>query len=136
MILKDKSQIGNGCHLIIGNNGRMVIGESSFISVNSRITCAQKIVIGKHTAISWNVNIMDTDIHTVIIDKITRNNTDSVYIGDNVWIGANSIILKGVTIGSGAIVAAGSVVTKDIPENSLAAGNPARIIKTNISWDL
>jgi acetyltransferase-like isoleucine patch superfamily enzyme len=57
-----------------------------------------------------------------------------VAIGDNVWIGAKAIILKGVTIGDGAVVAAGSVVTKDVAPGVLVAGNPARTLKSNVQW--
>lgn len=68
-------------------------------------------------------------------NKITKNNpefrrTGSVVIGKNAFVGANCIILPGVKIGSNAIVGAGSVVTKNVPENSIVAGNPARVIKT------
>jgi acetyltransferase-like isoleucine patch superfamily enzyme len=63
-----------------------------------------------------------------------NSNTMPIIIGDNVWIGMNCIILKGVTIGDGAIIAAGSVVNKDIPPRALAAGAPARVIKENVGW--
>ncbi len=56
-------------------------------------------------------------------------------IGNHVWIGENALILKGVKIGDNSIVGAGSVVTKDVPNNSIVAGNPARIIKNNINWE-
>lgn len=57
-----------------------------------------------------------------------------IEIGDHVWVGLRSVILKGVKIGNGAIIAAGSLVNRDVPPNSLAAGVPAKIIKTNIQW--
>ena len=55
-------------------------------------------------------------------------------IGSHVWIGCNVLILKGVTVGDGAVIAAGSVVTKDVPAASLVGGNPARILKENVTW--
>ena len=60
--------------------------------------------------------------------------TQPIIIGNHVWIGMNVTILKGVRIGDGAIVAAGAVVTKDVPENTLVGGVPARVLKTDISW--
>jgi acetyltransferase-like isoleucine patch superfamily enzyme len=61
-------------------------------------------------------------------------NSKEIKIGNHVWIGENSFILKGVTIGDGAIVAATSVVTKDVPPRCIVAGNPAQIIRRNIDW--
>jgi acetyltransferase-like isoleucine patch superfamily enzyme len=58
-----------------------------------------------------------------------------IVIGDHVWIGANATVLKGVTIGNNVIIAAGAVVTKDIPENCIAAGVPAKVIRSNIKWE-
>ncbi|HFU4369538.1 TPA: DapH/DapD/GlmU-related protein [Streptococcus suis] len=136
VVLEDKTQIGNGCHLIVGPGARFSLGKNSFISVNSRITCTKEIIIGDSCAISWDVQILDTDVHSVIIDGKTNEETKSVKIGNNVWVGTGSIILKGVTIGDGAIVAAGSVVTKDVPSGCLVGGNPAKVIKENVEWEL
>ncbi len=74
---------------------------------------------------------MDRDYH-----KFNSNTEEikPVKIGDNVWIGCNSIILKGITIGNGAVVAAGSIVTKDVPPKVLVGGNPAKVIKEDIYW--
>ena len=99
----------------------------------SIIARSKTIKIGNNVLIAPNVLIMDSDFHipwpvkdrnqfSIELDK-------SVEICDNVWIGARSVILKGVTIGCNSIIAAGTVVTKDVPANALAAGNPAKIIK-------
>ena len=58
-----------------------------------------------------------------------------IVIGDHVWIGTNAIVLKGVTIGDGAVIAAGAVVTRDVPAHSLAAGVPARVIRSDVHWE-
>lgn len=125
--------------------GKIFIGDDCYVGDHSRIWSADSIIIGNNVLIAHNVNIFDNDTHPIdkyerrddameIIWNGTRNNYSSLHckpvaIGNDVWIGCNSIILKGVTIGEGSIVAAGSVVTKDVPENVIVAGNPAKIVK-------
>ncbi|MFH6604959.1 acyltransferase [Maribacter algicola] len=101
---------------------------------NTAIICHEKMNIGKHVKIGGNVKIYDTDFHS--LDPLLRSNSETdrgntrpVKIGDFCFIGAHSIILKGVVIGDNSIIGAGSVVTKSIPENEIWAGNPAKFIK-------
>ena len=110
--------------LKIGNN--VAIGDRTEIHVGDCIE------IGDNTLISWDCCIIDRDYH-----KFGGNNEIKrpVKIGNNVWVGCRCLIMKGVTIGDGAVIAAGSVVTKDIPAGSLAGGNPAKIIRENITWE-
>lgn len=108
------------------------IGDNSFLNRRTEVMCRKSVTIGKNCAISWDVVITDTDYHS--IDG--RETTKPVEIGDNVWIGSRSTILKGVKIGNGAVVAANSVVTKDVPAGALVAGNPAKVIKQEVTWKL
>lgn len=92
------------------------------------------IKIGNHCIIGGNVKILDNDFHPAnpeIRRKTPVDNYDSapIEIGENVFIGVNSLILKGVKIGDNAVVGAGSVVANDVPSNVLVAGNPAKLIK-------
>lgn len=125
------------------------IGSDCYIGDESRIWCAKSVTIGNRVLIAHNVNIFDTTTHP--IEKQTRYEHEkivkasgmptnqypgifenAVVIHDDVWIGCNSIILKGVEIGEGAIVGAGSVVTKSVPPNVLVVGNPAKVVKNLI----
>ena len=108
------------------------IGDHTFINRRSEIICKKHVKIGSHCAISWDVAIMDTDIHRIEGTAETK----PTVIGDHVWIGSKAIIFKGVTIGKGAVVAAGSVVSKDVPPYTLVAGVPAKPIKENIKWHI
>jgi acetyltransferase-like isoleucine patch superfamily enzyme len=87
-------------------------------------------VIGDNCLIGPRVEIRDDDAHQVIGSVRAA----PIIIGDNVWVGARATILKGATIGDGAIIAAGAVVTKDVPSRTIVGGNPARVIRENVSY--
>lgn len=119
------ANIKKGAYLKIGNKTRIH---------GSCIHARYKIEIGDNCLIAANCQIFDCNAHHLSFDDPeNRINTigeaEPIIIEDNVWIGANSIILPGVTIGQGSIVAAGSVVTKNIPAMVIVAGNPAQIVK-------
>ena len=143
---KDLFAEGSGPCLIFSpfiiEYGRHVkIGQFSFVNFGATFLDSARITIGDWTAVGPNVQFI-TDTHPVCPEdrfipepegnllpfKIV-NLAHEINVGDKVWIGAGAIILPGVTIGDGAMVAAGSVVTKDVPERMVVAGNPARVIK-------
>ena len=101
---------------------------------NCAIFCSQEIVIKDFVLIGGNCKIYDTDFHSIYLDdriqvpEIGVKNA-KVLIKEGAFIGASSIILKGVEIGKKAVVAAGSVVSKNIPDNEVWGGNPAKFIK-------
>lgn len=129
--VQNSFSIFSGHHIILMKNARLNLG-SGYINRNLKIRCFKEISIGNNVAISENVTIWDTDAHSIIGKEAEM--TQPVKIGNNVWIGTNVTILKGVTIADGVIIAAGAVVTKDIPENCLAAGIPAKVIKEHVKW--
>ena len=107
------------------------VGENFFANYNLTILDVGKVKIGANAQIAPNVSIY-TAGHPVHPES---RNTGYEYgipitIGDNVWIGGSVTILPGVTIGSNVVIGAGSVVTKDLPDNVIAAGNPCRVIRT------
>ena len=105
---------------------------SGYINHNLNLSCFEKITIGNGVVISENVTVRDSDDHEIV--GSTKPMTMPIAIGNHVWIGMNVTVLKGVKIGDGSIIAAGAVVTKDVPENCLIAGVPARIVKTGVQW--
>ena len=112
----------------------ILIGDDSGIS--GGVICASvRVEIGRGCLLGANVVITDTDFHPIKSAGRRYNNSQSdivsspVIIEDNVFIGAGAFILKGVRIGKNSVIGAGSVVTKDIPGDMIAAGNPARVIK-------
>lgn len=111
----------------------LTIGDNFAMSGGS-MCAAERISIGNDVAIGANTTIIDTDFHPLGPDlrKKTPQAADTapIKIEDDVFIGMNCLILKGVTIGRGAVIGAGSVVTHDVPAGTIVAGNPARIIRT------
>ena len=115
-----KIYLGDNCNfngMCIQGNGTVIIGDN----FHSGIECM--MVTQNHD--------YDTGDY---IPYGTGFDYKTIVIEDNVWLGSRALILKGVTVGKGSIVAAGAVVTKDVPPNSIVAGNPAKIIKQNINW--
>ena len=111
-------------HLIIGKDFSMTGGG---------ICAANEITIGNNVMVGANCQIFDTDFHPISFKKRLADpklaKTAPVMIEDNVFIGMQSIILKGVQIGCGSVVGAGSVVTQNVPARVIVAGNPARVVK-------
>ena len=125
--------INKRCSMAIQEGALISIGENSGFSGVS-LFAAKSIIIGSYVNCGGNVSIWDTDFHPLDYKERRIHNVDvitskPVVIGDDVFIGANSMILKGVTIGARSIVGAGSVVTKNIPADEVWAGNPAAFIK-------
>lgn len=108
--------------------GRIQIGRYSLICPGVRIGSANSVTIGDNCMIASNVYISDSDWHD-IYNRVSMGTTAPVNIEENVWIGDSAIICKGVTIGENSIIGAGAVVSRDIPGNSIAAGNPAKVVK-------
>lgn len=120
----------------------IIIGENCCFGDFLHFTSCNKIIIGDNLLTGRWVTITDnghgkTDYEELKISPSNRSlfSKGPVIIGNNVWIGDKATILAGVTIGDGSVVAANSVVTKDVPSYSVAAGNPARIIKTYSNSD-
>jgi acetyltransferase-like isoleucine patch superfamily enzyme len=109
--------------------GRIGIGDYCLICPGVRISAAMEIEIGASCMIAQGAFITDSDWHGVYDRSLAIGQSVPVCIGDNVWIGDSAIVCKGVRIGKNSIVGAGAVVVKDIPDNAIAAGNPAVVVK-------
>lgn len=128
------SGLNGKCRIEVRDTGILTIGDNVGMS-DVTITCYEKITIGNNILLGVGTQIRDTDNHSLNpqdrlngLDWINKKNSPIV-IKDNVFIGAYSTILKGVTIGENAIIGACSVVTKDVAADEIWAGNPARFIK-------
>lgn len=111
------------------SSGSIKIGDYCLISPGVRITSAARIEIGNNCMLANGAFVTDADWHGIYDRLDTTGSCAPVILKENVWIGDCATICKGVTIGENSIVGAGSVVTADIPANSIAAGNPARVVK-------
>lgn len=112
-------------------NGTLEIGARTFMNYGCSISATKLISIGPDCKIGMDALIMDNDYHQIDPTKRgVRPASAPVIIEENVWLGARVIVLSGVTIGADSVVAAGSVVTRDIPPGTVAAGQPARVIKS------
>jgi len=148
----DIQNVKIGKHCYIGSNlvalfgGKISIGDNVYIGPNSTVYCKENVSIGNEVIIANNVVIMDNNNHPVSPAKRREMSLADDYINselwgwrdaksakvticDNVWIGRDVRIMKGVTIGEGSVVALGSIVTHDVPPYTVVAGNPARVVK-------
>ena len=133
----------DGVHFDLGEKGRMIVGDYCYFT-NAVLLCELEVRIGNYVVIGWNATIADTDFHPIapaerIADAIACSPLGKgrrrpevlkrpVIIEDDVWIGPNATILKGVRIGAGAFIEAGSLVTRDVPPRARVLGNPAQVI--------
>lgn len=139
----NRISIGSNCclkNLIIdmkNENSVIKIGDKTTIE-EARVTSFEpyKIEIGEDCMFSADIVIMNTDVHRIydVDTGLKTNQGKEISIGNHVWLGIRTTVLKGVSIGDNSIVAAGSIVTKDVKANTIVSGNPAKQIKENKNW--
>jgi len=133
----------DGVHFALGEDGRVEVGDYCYFT-NAVLLCELEIRFGSYVVLGWNVTVADTDFHPVgpaerIADAVACSPLGKgrrrpevarqpVVIEDDVWVGPNATILKGVRIGAGAWVEAGALVTRDVPPCARVLGNPAQVI--------
>jgi acetyltransferase-like isoleucine patch superfamily enzyme len=133
----------DGVQFAVGEHGVVVIGDYCYFT-NAVVLCELRVEIGRYVVIGWNTTIADTDFHPIapaqrIADAVACSPLGGgrprppiprrpVVIEDDVWIGPNATILKGVRIGAGAFVEPGALVTRDVPPRARVAGNPAEVV--------
>lgn len=149
-------QIGRGARLELGrwswvghgtkiraHEGVVSIGAKTVLGQECTISAYQRVSIGRECVIADRVMLIDFDHAVVEVERPIRDQgiyKRDVRVGNNVWIGYGACILRGVTVGDNAIVGASAVVTRDVPDNAVVAGSPARIIRmrdapTRMRWE-
>jgi acetyltransferase-like isoleucine patch superfamily enzyme len=133
----------DGVHFALGEEGRVEIGDYCYFT-NAVLLCELELRIGSYVVIGWNATLADTDFHPLapaerIADAVACSplgrgrprppiERRAVIIEDDVWIGPNATILKGVRVGAGALVEAGALVTRDVPPRARVLGSPAQVV--------
>jgi len=138
VIFKGRCNIGHGSKISIETNGTLILGDNFTISAESSIAVSSEIQFGNNCLLSWDILIMDTDFHK-IKDEFGNiiNAPKPIIVGNNVWIGCRSLILKGAKIPNNCVIGADSIVSKALEkENGLYVGSPCKLVKENITWEL
>lgn len=137
LIIDPEARLIGPCRIIMEGNATLHLGRNCGIrGVDFNIKDGN-IEVGELAMFSYGINVRNHDSHRVFIlgEETPCNKPGDIKIGRHTWICQGASILKGVEIGDDSIVAFGSVTTKSCPPNSILAGNPAKIVKTGITWD-
>lgn len=128
--------IGPGSKIVV--SGNLTIGKNFLVTATTLIIAHKSITIGDNVLFAWDTLIMDTDFHKIYdSSEDCTNQPRPISIGNKVWIGCRTVILKGVEIADGVVIGASSTLTKSINRNnSIVGGNPAKMIKENIKWEI
>ncbi len=136
LIFKGPADLSQGISIYSHDNAILSFGSNIYSNGYCSIFCRKKITIGSGNMWGWNVTIMDNDGHPIYnSDKAVINDPKEITIGNNVWLGSDTNIMKGSQIPNGCIVGKGSTVTrKETKANSILVGSPAKVVKEDISW--
>ena len=132
--IRGNFSIGKGCRFDVSDGAIAEFGNG-YVNADSKFIVMHRLIVGDGCAISWGCLFLDDDFHEIsYLGKIQKHPT--IEIGRKVWIGSNVIVLKGSRIPDGCVVASGSLVSSMFDKaNCLIAGNPARVIKENVTWN-
>jgi acetyltransferase-like isoleucine patch superfamily enzyme len=138
IIFNGEAKFARGINIMVWKNGELIIGNNFSLGSLSRIICFRKIRIGNNVLMSWEVQIVDTDFHFIVLDDIVSDNCGEVLISDNVWIGSRCSVLKKTILPENTIVGSDSLCSGNYLEkygdSILLVGSPAKMLKKNISY--
>lgn len=138
VIFKGKADIGHGSKISVGESGTLILGENFTVTAESTIITYSEVQFGNNCLLSWDILVMDTDLHKIRNSSgAILNEPQPILIGNDVWIGCRSLILKGATIPNGCIIGANSTISKKLEsESCLYVGSPAKCIREDITWEM
>ena len=130
-IFGNNVDIRNGFNLVVGKNATLELADNVFMNNNCSINCLENIFIGENTLIGEGVKFYDHN-HKYTAAEVSHKEftTAPIFIGKNCWLGANVLVLKGVTVGDNVIIGAGCVIHRDVPANSIVVNKQEQIIKS------
>lgn len=133
-----RTAFGKGCKINVGKDAILSFGDNFVCTGRSEFYVNKEVILGSDCVLSWDILIMDTDVHPICDQSGSRINNDApIHIGDNVWINCRTTILKGTIIGSHNVIASGSIITKSFSSNNViiaGSGQSQRIVKEYITW--
>ncbi|MHB8694271.1 MAG: acyltransferase [Solirubrobacteraceae bacterium] len=136
VVFEGPARLGHGFKLVTADSGTVRFGPDFVLSAESQIVCRDAISFGPGCLVSWEVLLLDTDYHPLIAQDGSQSEICApIVLGERVWLGARSTVLKGVTLGNDTVVAAGAVVNRSDPEgHAVLGGNPARRVREGVRW--
>lgn len=127
--------IGNGTRITVAAGGMLRMGENLYLSGNDLIICRHCVTLGGDSMLSWNVTVMDSDLHQILDERGCVTNPPSpVLTGEHTWIGFDCKLLKGAQVAPGSIVAAGSTITKAFYQENTLLGGTNRELRSPVFW--
>ena len=134
LLVEGSVSINRACKVRIYNGGILSIGNNSYINEGAKIYCSKKNTIGCNCAIAFDSLLMDTDTHDIFKENTVINTSAPICIGNDVWIGAKAIVLKGTLIESNTIVAANALAKGELKSHNIYGGVPVKKIQEFDSW--
>lgn len=136
LTVKGGFSLGRGARFTVMPGGKVELGDGSYLNSNANINITDLLVIGSDTYIAWGCQFLDQDFHEINFEGKKLKENIGIEIGDHVWIGCNVSIYKGSFIAKGCVVAADAKIRGlFLEENCLIAGNPAKVVKRNVTWN-
>lgn len=138
LVFQGTAHIGHGTKIHVAEGAELVLGDNFAVSASSQINCYHKITMGRDIQFSWDCLVMDSDTHKIYGKNTGMINPDQeVIIGDKVWIGCRTTILKGSIIPDGCVIGARSLlIGKEFMPNSIIIGSPAKSVRPIDAWEL
>ena len=136
VFFKGKARLGKRSHFYVGSYGTLTFGNDFWLTSDVEINCAKNITFGDNCLLSWDIEVLDTDFHKIKENGMIINQDTGIVLGDRVWVGCKTTILKGSVVASDIIIGAASLINKTCDESfCIYAGSPAKVVKRNVTWE-